>query len=70
MRTDVDIAADVARALEWDALIPPGRVQVTVSRGWVTLRGTLDWQYQREDTERVVRRLRGVKGENQIRIVY
>jgi osmotically-inducible protein OsmY len=61
-RTDLDIAADATRALETDALIPPGKLQVTVSKGWVTLKGTLDWQFQREDAERVVRRIRGVKG--------
>jgi osmotically-inducible protein OsmY len=30
--------------------------------GWVTLKGEVDWQYQRDDAERVVRRLSGVKG--------
>src|ERR1700694_4861373 len=38
-RTDEDIAAAAVRALEWDAVIPTDRVQVTVSKGWVTLRG-------------------------------
>jgi osmotically-inducible protein OsmY len=33
-----------------------------VSKGWVTLRGDVEWQYQRQDAERVVRRLTGVKG--------
>jgi osmotically-inducible protein OsmY len=61
-RTDSDIAAAAVHALEWDALVPSDRVQVTVSKGWVTLRGEVDWQYQREDAERVVRRLTGVKG--------
>ena len=35
---------------------------VTVSKGWVTLKGEVEWQYQRQDAERVVRRLTGVKG--------
>jgi osmotically-inducible protein OsmY len=61
-RTDSDIAAAAVHALEWDALVPSDRVQLTVSKGWVTLRGEVDWQYQREDAERVVRRLTGVKG--------
>jgi osmotically-inducible protein OsmY len=61
-RTDADIAQAVARALEWDALIPPGKIQVTVSKGWVTLKGTIEWQYQKDDAERVVRRTQGVKG--------
>src|ERR1700687_1261808 len=61
-RTDADIAAAAAKALEWDALLPPDKVQVTVSKGWVTLKGTVEWQYQRDEGERVVRRLTGVKG--------
>ena len=61
-RTDADIAAAAVRALEWDAAIPNDRIQVTVSKGWVTLRGEVEWQFQRQEAERVVRRLTGVKG--------
>lgn len=61
-RTDADIAAAAVRALEWDAAIPVQNVDVTVSKGWVTLRGDVDWQFQKEDAERVVRRLLGVRG--------
>jgi osmotically-inducible protein OsmY len=61
-RTDPDIAAAAVHALEWDAFVPSDKVQVTASKGWVTLRGEVEWQYQREDAERVVRRLAGVKG--------
>jgi osmotically-inducible protein OsmY len=61
-RTDADIAAAALRALEWDALIPHDRVKVTVSNGWVTLEGDVDWDYERVDAERVVRRLTGVRG--------
>ena len=61
-RTDEDIAEAVVRALEWDAFLPPGKVKATVSKGWVTLEGSVEWQYQREEAERVVRRISGVKG--------
>jgi osmotically-inducible protein OsmY len=61
-RTDTDIAAAVVRALEWDAFVPVDRLDVTVSKGWVTLRGEVEWQYQKEDAERVVRRIAGVRG--------
>ena len=60
-RTDADIAAAI-HALEWEALIPPGKINVTVSKGWVTLKGEVEWQFQKEDAERVVRRITGVKG--------
>ena len=61
-RTDADIAEAAVRALEWDALLSPEKIEVTVSKGWVTLKGEVEWQFQRQDAERVVRRLTGVKG--------
>ena len=61
-RNDADIAAAAVRALEWDAFVPVEKLDVTVSKGWVTLQGEVEWQYQKQDAERVVRRLSGVKG--------
>jgi len=61
-RTDADIAAAAVRALEWDAGVSVDKLDVTVSKGWVTLKGDVEWQYQKQDAERVVRRLSGVKG--------
>ena len=61
-RTDADVAAAAVRALEWDAFVPIDKLDVTVSKGWVTLKGEVEWQYQKQDAERVIRRLTGVKG--------
>jgi osmotically-inducible protein OsmY len=61
-QTDVDLAQSVARALEMDSLVPDDMVKVSVSGGWVTLRGEVDWDYQRREAQRVVRNLTGVKG--------
>jgi osmotically-inducible protein OsmY len=61
-RTDPDIAAAAARAIEWDSFVPSDHIDVTVSKGWVTLKGAVQWQFQKEDAERVVRRLAGVRG--------
>ena len=61
-RTDPDIAEAASRALHWDAFVPADRIQVTVSKGWVTLKGEVDWQFQKQDAERAIRRLTGVKG--------
>jgi osmotically-inducible protein OsmY len=61
-RTDADIATAAVRALEWDAFIPTDTLDVTVSKGWVTLKGEVEWNFQKEDVERVVRRLQGVRG--------
>jgi osmotically-inducible protein OsmY len=38
------------------------QVDITVSKGWVTLKGEVEWQYQKIDAERVVRRITGVRG--------
>lgn len=61
-RTDPEIAAAAARALQWDALLVPEKIDVTVSKGWITLKGSVDWQYKKHEAERVVRNLAGVKG--------
>ena len=61
-RPDPDIAAAVTRALEWDAFVPLDDVEVTVSKGWVTLKGEVEWEFQRRAAERAVRRLTGVRG--------
>ena len=68
-RTDADIAAAAARVLEWHALVPKNQIKTTVSKGWVTLTGEVEWQFQRDEAERVVRNLIGVKGViNQITV--
>jgi len=61
-RTDEDIARAVSRAIEWDALLPTDKVTVTVSKGWVTVRGDVEWNYQKEAAERAARRVSGVTG--------
>jgi len=61
-RTDADIAKLAVDTLKWRALIPEDRVKVAVSKGWVTLEGQVDWQYQRAAAEDAVRPLLGVRG--------
>ncbi len=61
-RTDPDIAAAVTRAIEWDAFLDIDNLDVTVSKGWVTLKGEVEWGFQRTDAERVARRITGVRG--------
>jgi osmotically-inducible protein OsmY len=63
-RTDTEIAQAVRRALEWDVFVPEQRIQSTVSSGVVTLEGTVDFWSQREDAEKPVRNLTGVRGVN------
>jgi osmotically-inducible protein OsmY len=61
-RTDEDIARAAVRALADSISVPRDRVKVTVSDGWITLEGDVEWQYQRAAAESAVRYLMGVKG--------
>lgn len=60
-RTDEDIARTAMNHLEWNYSVP-STVKLEVTDGWVTLKGTTDWQYQREAAESTIRPLKGVKG--------
>lgn len=60
-RDDADVARAAADALDWHSDLPKG-LKVTVVSGWVTLEGTVDWQWQKEEAERAVKYLSGVKG--------
>jgi osmotically-inducible protein OsmY len=59
-RTDADIAQDATLALQLRSTIPQG-VQAVVHNGSVTLTGKVDWLYQKQDAEKAVRHLRGVR---------
>jgi osmotically-inducible protein OsmY len=60
VRTESEIAAAVRNALEWDALVPNELIKSTVSGGLVLLEGEVDYQRERSDAERAIRRLAGV----------
>ena len=61
-RTDAEIARALRSALEWDVWVDQKRIKSTVSNGWVTLEGDVEMFREREEAERVVRRLAGVRG--------
>lgn len=62
IRSDTEIARAVRSALEWDALVPEEQIQSSVSDGWVTLEGEVNYWRERTDAERAIRRLTGVVG--------
>src|SRR5437588_11577320 len=61
-RTDADLAKAALNALKWEAAIPNDKLDVTVSHGWVTLKGEVEYGFQKRLAERVVERLSGVRG--------
>lgn len=61
-RSDSEIAQAAETAFRWNVLIPAERIRVKVEKGWVTLSGEVDWEYQRSGAARAVRGLTGVVG--------
>jgi osmotically-inducible protein OsmY len=61
-RTDEDIARAAVNALKSSTSVPADKIKVTVSGGWITLEGEVEWQYQKEAAESAVRYLTGVIG--------
>ncbi|MCW5735056.1 MAG: BON domain-containing protein [Enhydrobacter sp.] len=59
---DDEIAERALKIIAWDTTIPADRVQVTVENGWVKLRGTVDWDFQRQAAANAVHQLSGVMG--------
>ncbi len=56
-RTDAEIASAATYALRWSIVIPDDRINVTVEKGWITLDGQVDWDYQRQAAMKAVRYL-------------
>lgn len=61
-RTDADIAKAALNALKWHSSVPEDRIKVIVSRGWVTLEGDVDWNYQKQSAYQAVENLIGIHG--------
>ena len=68
-RSDADIARTAENVLEWTTNWPKDHVKVMVEKGWVTITGMVDYEYQRQLASSSVRHLMGVTGvSNQITI--
>jgi osmotically-inducible protein OsmY len=61
-RTDTEVAHEVVNALRANIQVPDDRIKAKVDEGWVTLEGSVEWQYQKNAAEYAVRYLAGVKG--------
>ena len=61
-RPDPEIARDAVAAIKSQLPISSEHIKVVVKKGWVTLEGYVEWQYQKNTAENVVRRLKGVRG--------
>ena len=61
-QSDADIARAAETALDWNVSVPRDRIKVMVEKGFLTLEGGVDWQFQKSAAEQAVRQLRGLKG--------
>ncbi len=61
-RSDDEIAQRAVNILHWSVQVPEGSIHVKVEKGWVTLGGAVEWQYQRLAAESAVRKLSGISG--------
>jgi osmotically-inducible protein OsmY len=61
-RPDPDIVRDAASALKSELPFSSENIKVIAKDGWLTLEGTVEWNYARERAEGAVKRVRGVKG--------
>ena len=59
-RNDSDIAAAAAHQILWCTSLPADALQITLSKGNLTLEGTVEWGYQKKDAEEAVQFLAGV----------
>jgi osmotically-inducible protein OsmY len=60
-RSDPEIAKDAIQALQSHTSVPR-TVTMTVRDGFVTLEGSVEWNYERSAAESALRHLKGVKG--------
>src|ERR1700712_5652779 len=50
-KSDDKTAAALVQRLDWNVSVPDEVVKVKVEKGWVTLTGKVEWQYQRAAAE-------------------
>jgi len=61
MRTDTELAAFVGKILKWHIAVDETKIKIIVKEGIVTLEGTVNWEFQRQDVEKMVRCLPDVR---------
>ncbi len=60
-KSDAEIAAAAVNALTWNYEVPTS-LKVSVDRGWLTLSGEVDWDFQKNSARDAVSLLLGVRG--------
>lgn len=61
-RTDSDLAAAALNALKWSSFVPEDRIKLKVDKGWISMDGDVEWQFQKESAYHAVKDLIGIHG--------
>ena len=61
-KDDGDIATEIVSAFKWNWEVPADKVKARVEKGWVTLEGEVEWNFQSDAAKTAVRNLLGVTG--------
>jgi osmotically-inducible protein OsmY len=56
------LAKRAADLIRWNAFVPENAIKVKVQKGYVTLTGTVEWQYQKERAYQAVADMGGIVG--------
>jgi osmotically-inducible protein OsmY len=68
-KRDLEITAAILSVFQWNWHTSNETIKVKVIKGWVTLSGEVEWQYQKEAAKAAVNNFIGVRGiRNNIRI--
>jgi osmotically-inducible protein OsmY len=58
---DTELGESIARALAFNILVPK-QVKAKIENGWVTLRGAVNWDYEKRNAEESIKKIAGVRG--------
>jgi osmotically-inducible protein OsmY len=65
-RTDQDIAQAALNNLRWRTNVPDKDISLKVENGWITMEGSVQWNFQKEAAKNAVKDLAGVRGVTNI----
>lgn len=61
-KNDTEIAEAVMFSLRWHSSIDENKIKIKVENGWVTLDGSVTWNFQKVAIRSAIAKLEGVKG--------
>ena len=61
-KNDTEIAEAALNALKWHTALREDKIKIKVEKGWLTLEGEVEWEFQKNSALHMVENLKGVKG--------